>query len=146
MDSTHREELKSVVFVDFHSPVLFWGYVLLLGGDLGLAEAVCRTCMGLAYACSSHANTMQVPCKYYLHIAEITAWDLHGICMYLHGCAFANPIPRKSDSDKPPQDTFYFWICMAGYFFVWGYFFDYLPSDLRRRCDAHLKINFQPVK
>ena len=37
-------------------------------------EAVHRTCMGLAYACSSHANTMQIPCKYrifmYLHHAN----------------------------------------------------------------------------
>ena len=30
--------------------------------------------------------------------------------------------------------------------FVWGYFFDYLPSDLRRRCHAaYLQINFQSV-
>ena len=60
-------------------------------------EVVSRTCMGLAYACSSHANTMQIQ---YLHHAN-TMQESHAatsaLCKYickpqfLHAFAYASP-------------------------------------------------------
>jgi hypothetical protein len=38
--------------------------------------------MGLAYACSSHANTMQIPCKYNANTMQIQDFYVFASCKY----------------------------------------------------------------